>query len=94
MSDSIPDFVFEVVNDMLVEKMSRSSGTAVLKQDDIAKAVRQHPEYKQLKPRPDIYDKHWMDFEDHYRKAGWVVEYDRPAYNESYPPTFTFRVRA
>lgn len=92
--DSIPDFVFEVVNDLLVKRVSTPYGQATIKQDDIAKAIRAHPTYLQMQPQPDIYAGHWMDFEDHYRKAGWNVEYDKPAYNENYPATFTFRGKA
>ena len=89
--DSIPDFVFEVVNDLLVKEMSPTSKHATLKQDDIAEAIRARPEYNQMDQPPDIYNAHWMDFEDHYRKAGWIVDYDRPAYNENYSATFSFR---
>lgn len=33
----------------------------------------------------------YLDIECIYRDAGWVVNYDKPGYNESYTPTFTFR---
>lgn len=35
----------------------------------------------------------WLDLEEVYRKQGWSVDYDRPAYNESYEPRFTFEKR-
>lgn len=40
--------------------------------------------------RDELFDKGWMDIEPIYRKSGWRVEYDKPAYNETYPATFTF----
>lgn len=42
------------------------------------------------KPRNHIFDNHWLDVETVYRRAGWKVEYDKPGYNETYEPTFTF----
>lgn len=38
----------------------------------------------------DVYSKQYLDIEPLYRQVGWAVEYDGPAYNESYPATFTF----
>jgi hypothetical protein len=36
-------------------------------------------------------DMAWLNIEDAYRKVGWEVVYDKPGYNESYEPSFTFR---
>ena len=88
---SIPEFVFDAINTLLVENMSPSSLYVTLRADEISAAIREHPAYKSLPSRPDIYAKHWMDFEHHYKKAGWEVEYDQPGYNESYPATYTFK---
>lgn len=38
----------------------------------------------------EIYDKHWLDVEPLYMKFGWLVEYDRPGYNESYSGEYKF----
>lgn len=87
---SIPDFVFEVVNDLIVKHLD-STGTAVVPQTEITDGIRQHAQYLAYdEPRPDIYVRGWVDVEDHYREIGWTVVYDRPAYYESYSPTFTF----
>ena len=47
-------------------------------------------------PRDHIYAKSdigrsMLDVEPLYREAGWIVEYDKPAYNEDYEPRFTFK---
>ena len=34
-----------------------------------------------------------MDFEDLYRKSGWSVSYDKPAYNENYDAFLIFNKR-
>ena len=38
-----------------------------------------------------IFKCNWLDVEEIFRKAGWIVEYDKPGYNESYAATFNFR---
>jgi hypothetical protein len=46
-------------------------------------------------PRPRqqvIFDNHWLDIEDHYRKAGWKVTYDKPSYYEDYDAFFKFEM--
>jgi len=45
------------------------------------------------KTRDEVFDKGWLNIEPMYRAAGWKVVYDKPAYNESYEPTFTFTKR-
>ena len=57
-------------------------------QDDVAKLIVQ----KGLK-RQDIFDNHWLDVEDLYRKNGWKVDYDKPGYNESYNAYFVFSAK-
>lgn len=41
--------------------------------------------------RDEVFRRHWLDVEPIFEAAGWTVEYNSPAYNESYPTTFTFR---
>lgn len=87
---NIPDFVFDVVNKLLVDRLN-GVGNAVIYQDDIAKAIRGHEEYLAYdEPRPDIYAHGWMDFEPHYRRSGWNVEYERSAYYDTSPSLFRF----
>ena len=42
--------------------------------------------------RNTIFENDWLDVEPIYRKEGWIVEYDKPAYCENYPANFTFKV--
>lgn len=43
--------------------------------------------------RAEVFDRHYLDVEAVYEAEGWRVTYDKPAYNESYPATFTFARR-
>lgn len=82
--EGIPDAVFEAFNELIVQKFNGRSAT--VKQDDVVALLVA----KGLN-RNDIFEKHWLDVEDVYRADGWKVEYNKPAYNEDYPATFTFK---
>jgi hypothetical protein len=47
-------------------------------------------EHDKTVSRNDFFDKHWLDFESIFRKAGWKVKYTKPGYNESFPAYWTF----
>ncbi len=83
---AIPDVVVEAFNELILKNFS--SGSATVMQDDVAKLIVQ----KGLK-RQDIFDNHWLDVEDLYRKNGWKVDYDKPGYNESYNAYFVFSAK-
>ncbi len=84
--ESFPNEVIEAFNQLIGE--SFNNGYATIRQDDaVALMVKKGLVSK------EIYRRGWLNVEDIYRKAGWEVEYDKPAYNESYPATFTFRLK-
>jgi hypothetical protein len=83
---SIPDEVIEAFNELIAKNWD--GYRAGMKQDDIVALIKQK---MSLKKDDTIFERHWLDVEDIYRKVGWIVEYDKPAYNESYDATFEFR---
>lgn len=96
--NSIPEFVIEAVNKLIVKKMSPNSKSVTLLQEDIIEQIEIEGERMQAWKsggfnRNRVFEEHWLDFEDIFRQAGWDVEYDKPAYCESYEPNFKFRVR-
>lgn len=82
--NNLPDEVLVSFNELIALNLSGTSATIL--QSEVVKLMVQ----KGLK-RADIYKNGWLDVEDIYRKAGWRVDYDKPGYNESYEPSFTFR---
>lgn len=80
----IPKKVFEAFNTLIAGNFSGSS--AVVGQDEVVTLMVANG-----LSEGDIYDKGWLDVEDVYKSAGWIVEYDKPGYNEDYPATFTFK---
>lgn len=84
---AIPDFVYKSVNQLLTEKYT-GSGTVTLPQKVIVDQILINgPEGLD---RHKIFERGWLNFEEVYRAAGWRVNYDRPAYNESYDAFFEF----
>lgn len=84
-SPSIPAFVIDAVNQLISEK-TRGKSTIIIKQSEIVKKLVEDRNAN----KDEIYENKWLDFEDIYRDAGWVVTYDKPSFNESYDAYFKF----
>lgn len=83
----VPDFVVKVVNKLLADEYATSNSFSIsLLQDDIVKALCKEKGVKSQK----VFDNGWLNFEETYNRCGWKVEYDKPAYNETYPAIFKF----
>jgi hypothetical protein len=88
--DHIPDFVVDAFNQLIKEKFN--GGTATIKQDDVIQRIIEKNTVGGL-TRQKIFDCGWLNVENLYENYGWVVTYDKPAYNEDYPATFKFTER-
>jgi len=89
--ETIPDAMFEAVNAMIALKWNGSSAT--FRQDDLLlKYFEISKKTDDRDTRDKLFANHQVDFEDAYRREGWKVVYDKPAYNESYEPTFCFTI--
>lgn len=80
----IPDEVFEAFNELLARQ--RGSDHVVILQEKVVQLI-----VSKGIDRGELFENHWLDIEGAYRRAGWKVEYDKPAYNETYEPKFIFR---
>lgn len=87
----IPEAVIEAWNGVIAKYFqgSAKSGSSRFVQDEAVDAIIEAMGCD----RKVVFDNHWLDIESLYRDAGWSVTYDRPGYNESYDPTFEFRVK-
>lgn len=83
---AIPEVVFKVFNALIVENWNGRSATVMQHEaaDRIASALKI--------TKQEVYDKHYLDVEDAYRKEGWHVKYDKPVYygGDDYEPHFVF----
>jgi hypothetical protein len=87
---AIPDEVFDAFNEAIAANWDGHSAT--IKQYDVATAAL--AKLQQRLPhmtREQMYQEHWLDVEPAYEAKGWHVRYDKPAYNETYPPVFIFK---
>ena len=86
----IPDFIFKAVNALI--KKHWDGKCARVTQDEIMDIVSSDDDADERPSRHTVFSNHWLDFEDHYRNAGWHVTYDKPLYFEDYDPYFLFEV--
>ena len=92
--ESIPDEVIESFNEMITKKWDGHSSK--FKQDDIVNIILTKMNIKMKSNSPFmltsryLFDNKFLDVEDIYRKQGWTVVYDAPAYSETYAAIFEF----
>lgn len=85
----IPEPVFDAWNEAIAKAWNGHDAT--VKESVVVDLIVAHMEKAGTKlSRTEVYEQHLLDVEEAYRKAGWRVAYDKPAYNESYPATYKF----
>jgi len=84
--ESIPAPVIKIFNDLIVANYSQITKEAHIKQDDAVSKIVEEMDIT----RHEVYERGYCDVEEIFRKAGWKVMYDKPAYNESYDAFFVF----
>ncbi len=85
----IPEVVFECWNRAIINNTRKTCGSisAIVKFSEIANPIME----KTGKSNDECQKAGWYDLERFYREAGWKVDTDSPAYNESYETTITFK---
>jgi len=81
----IPEHIIDSVSEMIAATWD--GNRARFTQKDLMDLVLDKSE---TPTRHQIFEQKLFDFEYIFRREGWVVEYDKPGYNESYDATFTF----
>lgn len=85
---SMPDFVIRGANECISEHYHELDNSSRFTQNELIEHILKYaPENIS---RQTLFDKHWLDIEPTYRRAGWEVEYDKPAYYEDYEANFIF----
>jgi hypothetical protein len=83
----IPEEVIAVVNELIAKNYAHGY-SRVLQKDIVEKLISDLG-----CERKEIFEKGWLEIESAYEEHGWKVTYDRPAYNESYEASFTFKAK-
>jgi len=86
----IPESVIAGFNDMIARNWNGSSSK--FKQDDVVRVILTRMNIRSRTPHTDryLFDNKFLDVEDIYREQGWIVDYNKPEYNETYSATFEF----
>lgn len=82
--EALPEKVLEAFNELIARNWDDYS--SVVLQKEVANLIASKLDIT----TSEVYSNHYLDVEDIYRKAGWIVEYDKPAYCETYEASFTF----
>lgn len=89
-TNSIPGEVFEAFNELIAAHWDGMESRVT--QSEALKLVVK--KFKSANVTSTVmFDNGWLDVEESYRSQGWIVEYDKPGYNESYEAFFIFRKR-
>lgn len=82
---SIPDVVVEIFNDLIEEFWQNNQSKVPQSRavSDIAFALEI--------PKQNVFNKGYLNIEELYRKAGWVVIYSSPDWGESGDSYFIFK---
>ena len=81
----IPPEVGEAFNELIAKNFTK--GVSVVVQRQVVDLITARLDVDS----DEVFENRWLDIEEIYEEAGWSVVYDKPAYNESYPATFTFK---
>lgn len=96
LSDSkkmeFPEFVIESFNELIVADLK--NGKAKVSQKAVVERIKSNAAKQDIiLDNADIYAHKYLNIEAFYESAGWKVDYDKPAYNESYDPSFYFETK-
>jgi hypothetical protein len=98
---NFPSYVFDAFNELIASKYVPGRDVIITQKEAVdlifAKAnkglVGTIDDDGLKLTRNDIYNKGYLNIEAAYDKQGWVVNYDKPGYDESYDAFFKFKVR-
>jgi hypothetical protein len=83
--NEVPLKVIECWNDVVVKNLSK--GSKISSKFNLEE-LKTYMEEKLSMNREEIQANGWFDLEDHFRKNGWSVNFDKPGYNEIYKAFF------
>jgi len=84
----IPEAVFDAFNKLIASNWDGCKAIILKSEavDALTKALGVE--------NSEIYRLGYLEIDDLYRREGWLVEYDKPAYNENYQASWTFQMES
>lgn len=92
--NQIPDEVFAAFDELIAKNFNQGYATVMQNQVLLLALKKLKAAGHRRMTRDLIFENHWLDVETIYRKRGWVVEYDKPGYNETYEASFKFKKKS
>jgi hypothetical protein len=86
--NSFPEFVIQAINNCILNSSFGKESFTITQDTIIDEILRLAPEGTTTK---EIFENHWLDFEDLYHGFGWKIIYDKPGWDEDYPEIFKFK---
>ena len=80
-------FIIEAANELIAEKWNGHAATFSVR--ELGARARTKLNMKE----EEKFEDGQLDIEPIFRKAGWIVEFDRPGYCENYEARFIFKKR-
>lgn len=91
ITQELPEFVIIGANNCINKHWSELNRKSHFTQDElIAEILAVAPDGI---TRRTLFDNNWLDIEPAYRREGWIVDYDKPGYCETYAANFTFTAK-
>ncbi len=85
-NSTIPDYVVEAFNKHIV--LNWNGHQSKVRRDAVMADIIESP--NGCTSKQSLFDNHYMDVEDLFRKAGWEVKYDQPSRGENFDPYYIF----
>lgn len=94
----IPEFVIDIFNELIIKNYDYDTESSKIMQEDAVIKIVEHlcpdqhdrPKEHVMNIRKRIFKEKWLDVENMYRDKEWIVEFDKPAWCETYPAFFVF----
>ena len=86
----IPDEIIAAFNALILKNWT-TSGAKIDQEDVLRLAMKNFKESGKEISADKVFDNGWMDVESVFKKEGWRVTYDKPAYFETYEAYYIFK---
>ena len=80
--------MIEAVNFLIVKNFT--GGSFNIKQKEVVNKFLELTASEGI-TKDEVFNSKWLDFEKVFEEVGWKVSYDKPAYCETYEPSFNFK---
>jgi hypothetical protein len=82
-----PKEIIDVFNSFII--LNWNGQKSVVKQSSIINYIKAKMDITD----EEIFDKHYLDIEEIYKEVGWVVEYNKPTWDETFEAYFVFTIK-